>query len=136
MYERLEHLMVSTPGDFERELFGPEARIECLLADWDGQPVAFALYYHNFSSFLGRRGLYLEDLFVLPEMRGRGIGRALLKTLARTAVERGCGRFEWVVLDWNATAIGFYEAMGAQVLPDWRLVRMTGEALTRFAEAP
>ncbi len=132
VYERLEHLVVSTPADFERELFGPEARIECVLAEVAGTPIGFALWFHNFSTFLGRKGLYLEDLFVIPEMRGRGYGKALLRHLAQIAVERGCGRFEWSVLDWNAPSIAFYEAMGATVLPDWRIVRMTGETLRKF----
>jgi GNAT superfamily N-acetyltransferase len=134
VYEKLEHLVVSTPADFERELFGPDARIECVLAEVAGEPVGFALWFHNFSTFLGRRGLYLEDLFVIPEQRGRGYGKALLRHLAQIAVERDCGRFEWSVLDWNAPSIAFYEAMGATVLPDWRIVRMTGDTLRSFGE--
>jgi hypothetical protein len=98
-----------------------------------GAVVGFALFFTNFSTFLGRPGLYLEDLYVEPAQRGRGIGKALLRALGRLALERGCGRFEWSVLDWNADAIGFYEAMGAKLLPDWRLCRVTGEALRRFA---
>lgn len=99
-----------------------------------GALVGFALFFTNFSTFLGRPGLYLEDLYVEPAQRGRGIGKALLRALGRLALERGCGRFEWSVLDWNADAIGFYEAMGAKLLPDWRLCRVTGEALRRFAD--
>ena len=95
----------------------------------DERPVAFALYFHNFSTFLARRGLYLEDLFVVPEARGRGYGKALMRHVARVAVERGCGRFEWAVLDWNQPAIDFYRSLGAEVLPDWRICRMTGAAL-------
>ncbi len=136
VYEKLEHLVVSTPADFERELFGPDAHIECVLAEVAGEPVGFALWFHNFSTFLGRKGLYLEDLFVVPEMRGRGYGKALLRHLAQIAVERGCGRFEWSVLDWNAPSIAFYESMGATVLPDWRIVRMTGETLRNFGAKP
>ena len=133
VYEKLEHLMVSTPADFERELFGPHAVIECIVAKEDGQAVGFALFFHNFSTFLGRRGLYLEDLFVKPECRGKGYGKALLVRLAQIAVERNCGRFEWSVLDWNTPSIKFYEAMGAKVMPEWNLVRTTGDALTNMA---
>jgi len=133
VYEKLEHLMVSTPADFERELFGPNAVIECIVAKEDGRAVGFALFFHNFSTFLGRRGLYLEDLFVKPECRGKGYGKALLVRLAQIAVERNCGRFEWSVLDWNTPSIKFYEAMGAKVMPEWNLVRATGDALTDMA---
>jgi hypothetical protein len=134
VYEKLEHLMVSTEADFVRELFDPGARVEALVATVEaGRVVGFALYFQNFSTFLGRRGLYLEDLFVEPEHRGDGIGKALLVALAQIAVRRQCGRFEWSVLDWNAPSIAFYEAMGATVLPDWRIVRVTGEALTQLA---
>jgi len=101
---------------------------------WEGtSAVAFALFCHNFSTFLGRKGLYLEDLFVRPAYRGRGYGQALLVHLAQLALARGCGRFDWAVLDWNAPAIGFYQSLGATVLPDWRITRLTGEALTRLA---
>jgi len=137
-YERLAHLVESSAADFERALFGEDAgSVEALLL-WAsdapvGEPVAFALFFHNFSTFLGRRGLYLEDLFVVPEQRGRGYGRALLAHLAQLAVERDCGRFEWAVLDWNVDAQAFYEKLGATVLPDWRITRMTGEALNQLA---
>lgn len=135
-YEKLTHLVVATEAQVREELFGPRPVIECVLG-WEdagasATAVGFALYFHNFSTFLGRRGLYLEDLFVIPAMRGRGHGKALLTHLARLAVERGCGRFEWSVLDWNQPAIDFYRAMGAQMLPDWRICRVTGEALTRL----
>lgn len=132
-YEKLEHLMVSTEADFERELFGADARIECVIAREGETPVGFALFFHNFSTFLGRKGLYLEDLFVKPECRGKGYGKALLVHLAQLAVARNCGRFEWSVLDWNTPSIEFYEAMGASVLPDWRIVRVTGEKLSQMA---
>jgi GNAT superfamily N-acetyltransferase len=136
-YERLEDLVVSTPHDFERALFADGATVEAVLlwpgAADDGEPVAFALFFHNFSTFLGRRGLYLEDLFVEPDHRGRGYGRALLQHLARLAVERGCGRFEWSVLDWNVDAQAFYESLGAVVMPDWRITRLTGDALAALA---
>ena len=135
-YERLTELCVATEADLAAALFDGKAAIEVVLAIEDEKPVGFALFFHNFSTFLGRRGLYLEDLFVWPEHRGRGYGRALLVHLARLAVERRCGRFEWAVLDWNAPAIGFYQALGATMLADWRISRVTGDALTRLAEAP
>jgi GNAT superfamily N-acetyltransferase len=134
VYEKLEHLMISTESDFERELFGAQARVECVIAREEGEPIGFALFFHNFSTFLGRKGLYLEDLFVKPEHRGKGYGKALLVHLAKIAVERNCGRFEWSVLDWNEPSIKFYEAMGATVLPDWRIVRATGDRLQALAE--
>lgn len=133
VYEKLEHLMVSTPADFERELFGPNSVIECIVAKEADRAVGFALFFHNFSTFLGRRGLYLEDLFVKPECRGKGYGKALLVRLAQIAVERNCGRFEWSVLDWNTPSIKFYEAMGAKVMPEWNIVRTTGESLNNMA---
>ncbi|MGL4231865.1 MAG: GNAT family N-acetyltransferase [Casimicrobium sp.] len=133
IYEKLEHVMVSTIEDFDRELFGANAKIECVIAREDDTPVGFALFFNNFSTFLGRKGLYLEDLFVKPECRGKGYGKALLVHLAKIAVERKCGRFEWSVLDWNTPSIEFYESMGATVLPDWRIVRVTGEKLTALA---
>ncbi len=138
-YERLEDQVVSTPTDFEHVLFGQDAPVEAVLlwptADEPGEPVAFALFFHNFSTFLGRRGLYLEDLFVEPDHRGHGYGKALLIHLARIAVERGCGRFEWSVLDWNVDAQAFYQSLGAVVMPDWRITRVTGEALHALANA-
>lgn len=135
-FERLEHLCIASEDDIERALFGDQARVEVVLA-WEGDRTAgFALFFHNFSTFLGRRGLYLEDLFVRPEFRRRGYGRALLIHLARLAVERGCGRFEWAVLDWNASAIGFYRQLGAQILPEWRITRVTGAALASLAAQP
>ncbi len=135
-FERLGHLCVATEQDLIAALFSEKPRAEVILA-WEGaQAAGFALFFHNFSTFLGRPGLYLEDLFVWPQFRGRGYGRALLVYLARVAVERGCGRFEWAVLDWNAAAIGFYESLGAKVLPDWRITRVTGAALTSLAGQP
>jgi GNAT superfamily N-acetyltransferase len=135
-YEKLRHLCVATEAGIRQALFGPRPAAEVLLG-WDGAaPVAFALFFHNFSTFLGRKGLYLEDLFVQPAFRGRGYGRALLIELARIAVQRSCGRFEWSVLDWNASAIGFYESLGATVLPDWRISRVTGPALEKLAALP
>lgn len=134
VYEKLEHLMVSTPEDFNRELFGPHAHIECIMAIENETAVGFALFFHNFSTFLGRKGLYLEDLFVNPECRGKGYGKALLIRLAQIAVERNCGRFEWTVLDWNTPSIDFYKAMGAMVMPEWNIVRAAGDALTAMAK--
>lgn len=134
-YEKLSHVVVSTVADFERELFSPDARVEAVAAEVDGELVAFALFFHNFSSFLGRKGLYLEDIYVKPAHRGGGVGKTLLKHVARLALERGCGRFEWTVLDWNQPAIDFYQKLGADVLPDWRIVRVTGAALEKLGEA-
>ena len=133
VYEKLEHLMVSTPEDFNRELFEPNARIECMMAVENEVAVGFALFFHNFSTFLGRKGLYLEDLFVKPECRGKGYGKALLIRLAQIAVARNCGRFEWSVLDWNTPSIDFYKAMGATVMTEWNIVRAAGDALTSMA---
>jgi GNAT superfamily N-acetyltransferase len=134
-YERLEHLCVSTPADVARALFEPPSRVEVVVAREGGRAIGFALFFHNFSTFLGKPGLYLEDLFVRPQWRRKGYGRALLVHLARLAEARGCGRFEWSVLDWNEPAIRFYESLGASVLPDWRITRVTGEALARLAAA-
>jgi GNAT superfamily N-acetyltransferase len=133
VYEKLEPLMISTPEDFKRELFGNDARVECIMAVESGRAVGFALFFHNFSTFLGRKGLYLEDLFVKPECRGKGYGKALLVRLAQIACERKCGRFEWSVLDWNTPSIEFYEAMGARVMPEWRIVRTAGDSLAALA---
>ncbi|AHB75067.1 MULTISPECIES: GNAT family N-acetyltransferase [Pandoraea] len=133
VFEKLLDIFEATPESVHEALFGNAPAAECLIAQWDGQVVGYALYFHNFSTFLGRRGLYLEDVYVQPSMRGKGVGQALLRALARIAVERNCARFEWTVLDWNQPAIDFYASQGATVLPDWRVVRMTGEALERFA---
>jgi len=135
-YERLAHLCVSTERDLAEALFGNSPCAEALIAtvDEDSRIAAgFALFFHTYSTFLGRRSLWLEDLFVRPEHRGHGVGRALLGALATLAVERNCGRFEWAVLDWNAPAISFYETIGATVMPDWRIARVTGESLLRLA---
>jgi GNAT superfamily N-acetyltransferase len=132
-YEKLSHMVVADESDVRRELFGPRAVVECVVGWEDERAVGFALFFHNFSTFLGRRGLYLEDLFVLPSARGGGYGKALIQHIAQLAVQRGCGRFEWAVLDWNQPAIDFYKALGADVLPDWRICRLTGDALNAFA---
>ena len=133
VFEHLEHLVVVTPESLQPHLFGPQPAAECVVAEVDGSVVAFALFFTNFSTFLGQPGLYLEDLYVQPAHRGTGLGRALLQHLGALAVERGCGRFEWSVLDWNANAISFYEKMGAVVMPDWRICRVAGSALQAFA---
>ncbi len=137
-YEKLTHLLKAGHADLERDLFGPAPAAEAVVAwaqDKTGNqvPAAFALFFHNYSTFLGRRGLWLEDLYVRPAWRQRGCGKALLQHLAQLAVERGCGRFEWSVLDWNAPAIRFYEKLGATVMPDWRIVRTTGKSLNALA---
>ena len=129
IFEKLEHLATATPARIEAELFGERPTCECLIGEIDGAPVGFALFFHNFSTFLCKKGLYLEDLFVRPSARGTGMGKALLTRLAQIAVERDCGRFEWSVLDWNVDAQAFYERMGATMLPDWRICRVTGDAL-------
>lgn len=132
-YERLTHLLAVDEGRLAEELFGDASRVEALLGRCGPEPAAFAVYFHNFSTFLGRRGLYLEDLFVRPRFRRRGYGRAMLAEIAHIAHARGCGRFEWTVLDWNEPAIEFYRSLGAEVLPDWRICRVTGAALERMA---
>ena len=129
-YEKLEQDVTMTEELLAKSLFGPRPYAETLLGEESGKPIGFALFFHNFSTFLALPGIYLEDLFVVPEHRGRGVGRALLKELARIAVERGCGRLEWSVLDWNRDAIGFYERLGATPNSEWTVYRLTGEALT------
>jgi GNAT superfamily N-acetyltransferase len=134
-YERLAHLVAADEAGLARELFGPAPHVEAILGFADRTAVGFAVYFHNFSTFLGRRGLYLEDLFVRPEHRRRGYGRQLLRHVARLAHARGCGRFEWMALDWNAPALRFYKSLGAEELAEWRLFRVTGDALARLAGA-
>ena len=131
-FEKLAHLMQVTPQKLHPHLFGDKPAAEALVAEMDGAIVAFALFFTNFSTFLAKPGLYLEDLYVQPQHRAAGIGKALLTRLAQIAVERDYGRFEWSVLDWNVNAIGFYEKMGATLLKEWRICRVTGEALGRF----
>ena len=133
-YERMADEVVATETSIRESLFGAHPDAEVIIAYTDDQPSGFALYFHNYSTFLGRRGLYLEDLFVKPSFRGRGIGKRLLVELARIAVERGCGRFEWSVLDWNEPAIGFYKTLGAQPMDSWTIFRVTEDALTRLAQ--
>jgi GNAT superfamily N-acetyltransferase len=131
-FEQLTHLLQVTPETLQPHLFGPQPVAEAVVGEVDGAVVAFALFFVNFSTFLAKPGLYLEDLYVKPSHRSRGLGRALLEHLGALAVARGYGRFEWSVLDWNEHAIGFYEKMGATLLPDWRICRVTGAALQRF----
>jgi GNAT superfamily N-acetyltransferase len=135
-YEKLAHLVKATPETLAPHLFGPRPVVESVVAEREGRVVAFALFFTNFSTFLALPGLYLEDLYVEPAQRGRGIGQALLEHLAHLAATRGYGRFEWSVLDWNADAIRFYERMGATVMPDWRICRIAGDTLAAFAKPP
>ncbi len=135
-YEKLAHLCVASEADLADALFGQRPAAEVLIASRGGEAAGFALFFHNFSTFLGRRGLWLEDLYVQPAFRRRGCAQALLRALAAIAIERGCGRFEWAVLDWNTPAIDFYRALGASVLPDWRIVRVVGPALAALAASP
>jgi GNAT superfamily N-acetyltransferase len=134
-FERLTHLLQITPESLQVHLFGPRPVVESIVGEVGGRVVAYSLFFTNFSTFLGKPGLYLEDLYVQPAQRGTGLGQALLQRLAALAHERDCGRFEWSVLDWNEHAIRFYEKMGASVLPDWRICRVTGPALARLAGA-
>lgn len=132
-YEKLAHAMVSTEDDFRQALFGPQRNVAALMAFAGDAPVGFALYLYNFSTFLGKRGIYLEDLFVEPEYRGQGIGKALIERLARIGKDEDCGRMEWSVLTWNQPSIDFYHRLGAVTLEDWRTFRLTGAALDRLA---
>jgi GNAT superfamily N-acetyltransferase len=132
-YEREPDAVTATEGDLLRDGFGPNPFYFCLIAEIDGQPAGFAFYFFNYSTWMGRPGLYLEDLFVHPEFRGLGIGKALLQEVAAIAVEKNCPRLQWEVLDWNTPAIDFYSAMGAEFMDTWRNVRVTGVALQRLA---
>jgi GNAT superfamily N-acetyltransferase len=132
-YERLADAAVATDDDLRTQLFGAHPAAEVLIGEVDGEAAGFALFFHNFSTFLGKRGLYLEDLFVRPTFRGSGLGRHLMASLARIAVQRDCGRFEWSVLDWNAPAIGFYRTLGAVGMDEWTVQRLDGDALRALA---
>jgi GNAT superfamily N-acetyltransferase len=135
-FEKLEHMVIADEPLMHEALFGARPSCEAIIGEeHNGEAVTFALFFHNFSTFLGRKGLYLEDLYVKQSRRGKGYGKEMLAALAALAVERQCGRFEWSVLDWNANAIAFYEKMGATVLPDWRICRVTGDALAALARA-
>ena len=132
-YEKLSHMVVATEENIHQHVFGANPVAEVLLAYWEEAPVGFALYFRNFSTFLGQAGIYLEDLFVEPAQRGKGIGKALLARLAKIALERGYGRVEWAVLDWNTPSIEFYRSLGAVPLDEWTVYRLTGDALARLA---
>ncbi|KAB7767722.1 GNAT family N-acetyltransferase [Xanthomonas sp. LMG 12461] len=132
-YERAEDAVQTDEDGLRATLFGADARAQALICEADGQPIGYAVYFYNYSTWLGRNGLYLEDLYVDPAHRGVGAGKALLQHLARQAVAKGCGRFEWSVLDWNQPAIDFYEAVGARAQDEWTVYRLQGEALARFA---
>src|SRR5579863_156946 len=135
-YEREPDAVSATEADLIRDGFGERPEFRVVIAEWDGEPAGFALFFHNYSTWEGRPGLYLEDLFVRPEFRGKGIGKALLVHLARLAREEHCARFVWQVLDWNAPSIAFYESMGARFIQEWRTMRVEGEALQRLAGDP
>jgi GNAT superfamily N-acetyltransferase len=133
VYEKLAHEVTATEADLRSALFGERPVVEGVIASLDGEPVGYALFFPNFSSFLAKPGLYLEDLYVRPSSRGLGVGRQMLEYLARITVERGWGRFEWAVLDWNEPSIAFYKKMGATPMHDWTVFRVTGEALQKLA---
>ncbi len=133
VFERAPDAVTATEAGLLRDGFGPNPIYYCLIADHDGQPAGFALYFYNYSTWMGRPGIYLEDLFVHPEFRGKGIGKALLQQVAAVAVQKGCQRLQWEVLDWNTPAIDFYKAMGAEFLDEWRNVRLGTEAIGRLA---
>lgn len=132
-YEKLRHEVVATVDSIRETVFGPESCTEAIIAEWNGEPVGFALYFATYSTFLGRQGIYLEDVYVREELRGRGIGKRLLSEVARVAMERECGRLEWSVLDWNKPAIDFYESIGAVAQDEWIRYRLTGEGIKRLA---
>ena len=134
-YERAPEAVVATEAGLREVLFGAKSSAEVLLALENGEPAGFAVFFHNFSTWLGRPGLYLEDLFVRPEKRGKGYGRALLERLAQIAKQRGCGRMEWAVLDWNDPAIQFYRKLGAQPMEEWTVFRLTGEGIAKLADS-
>lgn len=132
-YEKLRHEVEASVADIERDVFGPNPRVFCDIAEWDGAPAGFALWFYNYSTFRGRHGIYLEDLYVRPAYRGQGIARALMRRLARRCVEEGLGRFEWWVLNWNEPAIRFYRSIGAVPMDEWTVQRVSGEALAKLA---
>ena len=135
IFEQLTHLMVASEASLHEGLFGPHPAAEALVGVENGEVVGYALFFHNYSTFLARKGIYLEDLYVRQTQRGKGYGKQLMVAVAQLAVERDCGRFEWSVLDWNENAIRFYQGMGADVMPDWRICRVTGDALHALAAA-
>lgn len=133
-FEKLSHEVVATEEDIRKTMFGQTPRAFCVIAEWEGKPAGFALFYYNYSTFLAKNGLYLEDLYVREEMRGYGIGKALLAHLAAKAKKEDCGRLEWWVLDWNKASIDFYESLGAQAMKEWTVYRLSDGALNRMAE--
>ena len=135
VYEKLSGDVDTTPGAIAAALFACEPRLFCDIAEWNGEPAGFSVWFLNFSTFRGRHGIYVEDLFVRPAFRKRGIGKALMARLARRCVDEGWARFEWAVLDWNAPSIAFYKSIGAQVMDEWRICRLSGEALENFAQS-
>lgn len=132
-YEKLAHEAVATPKDIETALFGPQPKAFCAIAEVSGQPAGFALCFYNFSTFLGKPGIYLEDLFVRPEFRGKGIGKMFFQYLAQRALDENCGRIEWWVLDWNEPSIEFYKSMGAKAMDEWTVYRLTGDDISNVA---
>lgn len=134
-YERAPNSVIATEDDLLRDGFGPEPKFRCLIADWDAKPAGFAFFHYNYSTWRGQPGLYLEDLFVLPEMRGKGIGKALLERLAQIAMRENCYGLRWMVLEWNEPALKFYESLGAEILGEWETMLLTGPALERLAQA-
>lgn len=134
VYEKAPEQVVATLADVEHSLFGADAKARALVCELDGKPVGYAVYFYNYSTWLGRNGIYLEDVYVTPAARGRGCGKALLKHIARIAVSENCGRFEWSVLDWNTPAIEFYEALGARPQSEWIIYRLTGDSLRKLAQ--
>lgn len=133
-YERAPHAVVATEEDLRRDGFGPEPKYRCVIAEWDNVPAGFAFFFYNYSTWRGRTGLYLEDLFVLPELRGKGIGKALLKHIAQIAIRENCYGVSWMVLEWNEPALKFYESLGAEMLGEWETMRITGKTLQQLAE--
>ncbi|NNL88113.1 MAG: GNAT family N-acetyltransferase [Marinicaulis sp.] len=133
-YEKMRDEVVATAGDIENTLFAPAPKAFCLIAEADGEAIGFALYFFNYSTFLGKHGLYLEDLFVRPEARGKGAGKALLARLAVIAEENDCGRMEWWVLDWNKPAVDFYKSLNAEAMDEWTVFRLTGDPLKALAD--
>lgn len=131
-YEKLPHEVTATEDVLKESFFGKKSTVEGYLAFLEGQPVGYAIYFYNFSSFLGKKGMYLEDLFVLPQFRGKGIGKQILVFLAQQAISEGCGRFEWAVLDWNTPAIEFYKSLGAVPMDGWTIFRLSGDELQKF----
>lgn len=129
VYEKAEHEVLATEDDLRDKMFGPDSRVEALICEWQGEPIGHAIFFMNFSTWLGKYGIFLEELYITPDQRGNGAGKALLKHVAAIAVERDCGRFEWSVLDWNEPAIRFYESLGAVPLNEWVGYRMSGPAL-------